>query len=123
MSNAWRDTQASIRWKARPTGKYPQQGESMQHIFREIWETNAWGSHESRSGPGSNLSETLGIGQQLLAWMKSYNCHSLFDAPCGDWNWMQHIDFAAERIQVGGMDILPEAVKTARARAHPSFTF
>jgi hypothetical protein len=47
---------------------------------------------ESLSGPGSSLDFT----QNLRAWLPDvfvrYDIRTMLDAPCGDWNWMRHVD-------------------------------
>lgn len=52
----------------------------------------AEGACESVNGPGSDLEQA----QRLIDWlphlMQCYRITTMLDAPCGDWNWMRHVD-------------------------------
>ena len=51
-----------------------------------IW----WGSAESKSGVGSTYIIHLKL-EKLEQIIVKYKIKSIFDAPCGDLNWIQHI--------------------------------
>lgn len=78
-------------------------------LFKTIWETNEWGCDESRSGHGSTLAYTLTIRESLPAVFRNFGVRTLLDAPCGDFNWMQHVKFP-EGISYVGYDIVPEMI-------------
>ena len=60
-----------------------------EKIFLKIYKNNYWGSKTSKSGPGSDLSNTRKIREELPKIIKKYNINSIFDAPCGDFFWMK----------------------------------
>ncbi len=55
------------------------------------------------SGPGSSAAATASLREllQTLFQDKSYNIKSFFDAPCGDWLWMQQVDLS-KIVYIGG---------------------
>jgi SAM-dependent methyltransferase len=52
-----------------------------------------WGKTESVSGPGSTAEQTYKIREQLESILKKYAINSFLDIPCGDFNWMQLVNF------------------------------
>ncbi|MCK6380637.1 MAG: hypothetical protein L6Q54_05215 [Leptospiraceae bacterium] len=64
---------------------------SKETIFTSIWRNNYWGNNESLSGIGSTLEQTAKLREQLPLMFPKFGIKSVFDAPCGDLNWMQHI--------------------------------
>jgi SAM-dependent methyltransferase len=60
-------------------------------IFSSIYENYGFGSTESRSGPGSTLSETEKLRKKIVDLVKNYDIKSVLDIPCGDFNWMKEI--------------------------------
>src|SRR5689334_2969418 len=64
---------------------------SMQDIFSSIYLDNSWGDPESVSGRGSTLARTEVVRRKLPILLASVGAKSLLDAPCGDFNWMQHV--------------------------------
>jgi hypothetical protein len=59
--------------------------------FTKIYEENYWGSEESRSGTGSTMLYTTNLRNQLPILINRFNIKSVFDAPCGDFNWMSQV--------------------------------
>ncbi|MCX5921937.1 MAG: class I SAM-dependent methyltransferase, partial [Candidatus Dependentiae bacterium] len=53
---------------------------------------NYWGVNESASGPGSTLEQTKTIRDGVAKVVKTFNVRSVLDIPCGDFNWMKHVD-------------------------------
>lgn len=84
---------------------------SKENVFTSIWRNNYWGSDESLSGPGSTLDYTQEIRQKMPSMFGEYNIKSVFDAPCGDCHWMQHVLEGANFTYLGG-DIVGELVST-----------
>ncbi len=82
---------------------------SAENVFSSIYENNDWKSDESRSGPGSTLDHTRAIVKKLPEFLKKHGVHSMLDAPCGDFNWMKHVD--KKDIRYIGGDIVKELVK------------
>jgi hypothetical protein len=86
-----------------------------EQIFTKIYRTDWWGSPESKSGAGSQLVRTETFRRGFQAWLEENCIMSLLDAPCGDYNWMQHVDFPP-RFQYVGADIVGELIASNRAR-------
>lgn len=58
--------------------------------FTAIYKLNYWSGSESVSGVGSNLANTENLRKQLPLMLSQFAIKSVFDAPCGDFNWMKH---------------------------------
>jgi hypothetical protein len=87
-----------------------------QVIFQMIHRLNVWDSPESVSGPGSTLDYTANLRRHLPAVLRQYGVQTLFDAPCGDFNWMHRVVSAGSIHYIGG-DIVPALVQ-ANQSAH-----
>ena len=74
--------------------------------FERIYSANEWGSNESRSGLGSNLDLTHQVRRALPPLLRGLAVKSMLDAPCGDYNWMPHVDLIFSR---DCLQHLPEA--------------
>ena len=74
----------------------------LESVFENIMALNRWGGDESRSGPGSTLSYTCNIRNQLEVFIDKFEIKTFFDAPCGDFNWMKEVNFPAEILYIGG---------------------
>lgn len=94
----------------------------MERIFTEIYRSNAWGSAESASGPGSTRKSTAALREALAAAFRELQVRVLLDAPCGDFNWIEPIADVMDHYI--GVDIVPELVaKNLRRHAGPRRTF
>jgi hypothetical protein len=78
------------------------------HVFTNIYKFNQWGSHESKSGPGSTLKATAVIRKQLPLIIEKYAIQSMLDVPCGDYNWMKTVEKTCSYI---GGDIVMEVIE------------
>jgi hypothetical protein len=78
--------------------------------FTLIYRMNYWGNQESRSGNGSSLESTEVFRDEFESLLDGYRIRSVFDAPCGDWNWMRTVKFPAGMNYIGG-DLVDELVK------------
>lgn len=76
--------------------------------FTDIYYEMCSHNYESISGHGSNLDETVNIRQHLPAILKGLGVKTILDAPCGDFNWMRHLDYPFTNYI--GMDIVPELI-------------
>jgi len=65
-------------------------------------------SGESVSGAGSGLAATESIRRELPALLTELEVRTLLDVPCGDWNWMAHVELPVERYI--GADIVPSLI-------------
>lgn len=85
-----------------------------QRFFESVYRDNLWDSGESRSGQGSELAYTASLRAELPVLLKQLAVGSMLDLPCGDFNWMEHVDLAG--IEYVGADIVPEIVSANQAR-------
>src|SRR5688572_26366588 len=85
-----------------------------QSFFQSVYHDNLWDSRESRSGQGSEMAYTVSLRAELPELLKQLGVRSMLDLPCGDFNWMQHVDLSG--IQYIGADIVPEIVDANQAR-------
>lgn len=81
---------------------------SVGQVFDEIYQSNYWGSEESVSGQGSTLRYTAPLRNSLPELFKKYGIKTFLDAPCGDFNWMRHVDLSGVNY-IGG-DIVADLV-------------
>lgn len=86
----------------------------MKRVFSHIRRVNLWESSESASGRGSELACTESIRAVLPMLFEKFSITSMLDAPCGDFNWMQHVPLAG--IQYTGMDVVPELIDRNQQR-------
>jgi hypothetical protein len=63
---------------------------------------------ESLSGPGSTSEQTRQLRERLPLLLEGLGVRSLLDAPCGDFNWMQHVRLGVD--EYIGADLLDELV-------------
>ena len=80
-----------------------------EDVFEKIYDSNFWGSDESKSGPGSQIESTESVRESLPKLFEKYNIKSVLDAPCGDYNWMKTVE--KNGIKYIGGDIVPKIVR------------
>ena len=96
----WKTAQVNKRFKDR----------SLESVFTEIFESKThWDATESVSGSGSNLANTKSLRKELPHFLKAHSIQSILDIPCGDFYWMQHLDWSTIRY-IGG-DIVEELIQ------------
>ena len=69
-----------------------------------IWQPNK--SNESASGNGSTLDFTRNLRQELPKLFDTFAIQTVFDAPCGDLNWMSRVLAECPDIVYIGGDIV-----------------
>lgn len=79
-----------------------------EDIFRDVFRKNKWGGTESLSGKGSDLLQTSEIRQQLPMVCRELDIRTMLDIPCGDFNWMKHVDLGT--ITYIGADIVSDLI-------------
>ena len=79
----------------------------IEATFVHIYKNNLWGNDESVSGPGSTYAYTENLRRMLPVLMQQFSIKSIFDAPCGDLNWMKYLLNDANVDYVGGDIVLP----------------
>lgn len=91
-----------------------------KNVFKNIYQNYGFGSTESRSGPGSTLSETKNLRTKIVNLIRDKNIKSVTDFPCGDLNWIQHIFNQFE--EYVGCDIVEECIEENKKK-FPQFEF
>lgn len=86
--------------------------ETNEAVFSRIHQKNLWENSESASGRGSTVARTEVIRRELASLLEEFGARSLFDAACGDFNWMQHV--ALPDVDYMGADVVPELVACNR---------
>jgi glycosyltransferase involved in cell wall biosynthesis len=65
-------------------------GRTARQRFTRIYDGNLFHGEESRSGEGSSLAQTEHVRQELPLLLSELGVRTVVDAPCGDFNWLQH---------------------------------
>jgi SAM-dependent methyltransferase len=81
----------------------------VKEIFNNIYKSNFWNSTESFSGTGSDLEQTEVIREALPRLVVKYEIKTMLDIPCGDFNWMQHVQL--NDVHYTGCDIVAALVE------------
>lgn len=88
-------------------------------IFTLIYRRRIWSECDtpgsSISGYGSSIDYTVALREQLAQLLRDLRVKTLFDAPCGDFNWMRLVDQPAGMSYVGA-DIVDDLVAANTAR-------
>lgn len=87
----------------------------LQSVFAGHAASNYWGNDESLSGDGSTLAYTYNLRRELAKFVRAFRVTSMFDAPCGDFNWMRAVEFPENFSYIGG-DIVASLVEANQAR-------
>jgi len=91
----------------------------METIFLNIYDKKIWGSCETISGSGSTDYQTKQIQFYIVLLIQKYKINTLFDVPCGDFNWFKNIvDHIPNYI---GGDIVKKVIETNREKYNKSF--
>lgn len=90
------------------------QYESDEALFSDYYKNRVWsgGKGETVSGSGSTLRATGEIREGLPGLFRKYHIRKVFDAPCGDYNWFQHIE--REGVLYTGGDIVQDLIAENR---------
>ena len=84
----------------------------MESTFAPFYAENRWGDAQSRSGPGSNLTRTAKLRNELPVLLQEIRARTLLDAPCGDFNWMK--DTKLDLVLYFGVDVIPDLIARNR---------
>lgn len=84
-------------------------GKNAEEVFSEIENSNTWQEEESVSGAGSTLIQTSTIIEKIPLILNQLKVKTIFDIPCGDFNWFRKIDLS-NNVYLGG-DIVQNIVK------------
>ncbi|MEI7800691.1 MAG: class I SAM-dependent methyltransferase [Opitutaceae bacterium] len=88
---------------------------SPEEKFTWIYRNSFWQSNESVSGTGSTLKYTENLRRELPVLFHKYSVRSVFDAPCGDFNWMGQL-LPSVNVQYIGGDIVKPLIESLQAR-------
>jgi hypothetical protein len=102
LVSIYRDLEKRWRSALRPS-------KSNEEIFTDVYQNNLWKAQQSRSGPGSDLAHTKTVRKELPALVAELGVSSILDIPCGDFNWMQRVNFGS--CKYIGADIVEEVVR------------
>jgi len=103
---------------------YVESSHSDNHAaFETIYQENYWGDGESRSGWGSTLEYTGPLRSALEKLTRKLGTRVMFDAPCGDFNWMQHVRLPEDCRYIGGDIVASLIVKLQAQYAGPKRQF
>lgn len=85
-------------------------------VFRLIYQNQWWDKGgESASGPGSTIEFTQSFRADFERYLRQQQVGTLFDAPCGDWNWMKEVQFPPAMQYIGG-DVVSDLVEETSRR-------
>lgn len=101
---------------ATPSGPAPvaEEPKGIALDFDKIYRENIFGSSESVSGEGSELGQTARLREELPALLRRLGVKTLLDLPCGDFNWMGHVDLTGVHY-IGG-DVVEEIARNNAER-------
>jgi hypothetical protein len=85
-----------------------------ERVFDKIYRRNDWRSNQSASGTGSEDSQTEQLVRCLPRILHDLGVTRILDIPCGDFNWMRHVDLGG--IDYTGADILAPLIAENRKR-------
>jgi hypothetical protein len=88
---------------------------SNEDRFTWIYKKKIWSKGESRSGPGSTLKYTENLRKELPILFQKYSIQKVFDAPCGDFNWMSHL-LPTVKIEYIGADIVKPLIENLNSK-------
>jgi hypothetical protein len=89
-------------------------GGSLEARFTAVYRNRQWGGgqpSENSSGPGSTLEYTKRLRAELPKLFQHFSIRSVFDAPCGDFNWMRYVLLECREISYVGADIVSPLVE------------
>mgnify|MGYP006079512627 CR=1 FL=1 len=90
--------------------------------FNKLYSDNTmWKQNESYSGPGSDLKNTDYLIKNLPLFLEKNNIKSIVDVPCGDFNFMKHIDL--KDIKYRGYDISQNCINMCQKYKKDNITF
>lgn len=87
---------------------------SLEERFSKIYEIDYWGK-ATKSGVGSTLAATENLRKELPNLFERFNIHTVFDGPCGDFNWMPLVLDKYKINYIGG-DIVDKLIEKNQYR-------
>lgn len=120
-SKGLRHLSASVRWSLYRRA-VAQSRLDAKGMFTLIYRKRIWSECDtpgaSISGYGSSLAYTAGLRLQLADILRALGTRTMFDAPCGDFNWMRLVEFPPDMTYIGA-DIVDDLIRE-NLRRHPA---
>lgn len=85
---------------------------TVEQKFSYFYRNNIFEGKESISGEGSSLDQTIKIRKELTKLFSSLKIKSIIDAPCGDLNWIKHLELS--EINYLGIDVVQDIITENR---------
>lgn len=86
--------------------------DDLQTVFTTIFQRGGFLGSELISGPGSSLASTAKLRAELPSVFRSFGIKRIVDAPCGDMNWMRHLEYNFDFFI--GVDIVRDLIERHR---------
>ena len=87
---------------------------SMASKWTHIYRNYGYDGKRFGWGSGSDLTQTAVIREEIPRVIEELDIKILLDCPCGDLNWMQHVDLKVEKYI--GVDIVKEMIDLNRQK-------
>jgi SAM-dependent methyltransferase len=84
----------------------------IDEVFTRIFKKKSWGGSRSASGAGSDPEQTQTLIRELPRLFDELEIQSILDVPCGDFEWMRHLNLKTMRYTGG--DIVEEMIQHNR---------
>jgi hypothetical protein len=92
----------------------------VEQVFTDIYTNRKWdepnATNESVSGNGSSLDFTRNVREKLPQLLDTFSITTLFDAPCGDLNWMSKVLEVTPNIKYIGGDIVGPLIEANKVK-------
>jgi len=88
----------------------------LKEIFTAVYNKNTWGSEESKSGKGSDITQTSTIIKKLPIFLNKLNIRNIIDCACGDLNWMKEVLTGYNYLSYIGIDIVEDLIKSNKEK-------
>lgn len=92
--------------------KYYMKFRTPEAIFTDIYERKGWNGKDSVSGPGSDISQTRILIEELPNLFNDFGICKVLDIPCGDFYWMNKVNLNG--IDYIGADIVKTLIEGNR---------
>ena len=82
----------------------------IEDLFTDYYDRREWsgGGDETVSGSGSTMRRTERLREELPKLLAELKVERILDAPCGDYNWFQHVERPG--IHYSGGDIVQKMI-------------
>ena len=98
----------------------------IKEVFTDIYKNRKWDSgqltDDSVSGPGSNIARTQNLRADLPKLFNDFGITRVFDAGCGDLNWMSRVLKECPDIEYTGGDVVDALIEENKVK-YPEYNF